>query len=181
MRCSLVLILCVGLSAPAHAQQHGGYIGLSGGSYRFDYHDVSVSDETFSYGAFGGYRFSASFAVEGGFETTTDFEDILDALLFPNSSTQARYSVQSVRALGIAQRNKWGLFGGLGYHHTNADVSVRVGGTVVDLDSTYRGTTALAGVQFDGENFSYRLQYEWFDASERLDLSNVAFGWIIRL
>ena len=183
MRYSLVLILCIGLSAPANAQQRGGYLGLSAGSYRFEHHDdelgVSVSDDEFSYGAFGGYRFSQSFAVEGSLLTTTDFEDILDALI--NSSTRAEYAVQTVRALGIVQRNKWELFGSLGYHQSDSDVSVMVAGTVMNLDSDDRGTTALAGFQLDGKQFSYRLQYEWFDADERLDLSNVAFGWVIRL
>jgi outer membrane protein with beta-barrel domain len=178
MRYSLVLILCTGLSAPANAQQRGGYVGLSAGSYRFEDHDVLVSDDEFSYGAFGGYRFSQSFAVEGSLVTTTDFEDILDTLL--NSSTRAEYAVQTVRALGIVQRNKWELFGGLGYHQSDADVSVMVAGTVMNLDSDDRGTTALAGVQLDGKKFGYRLQYEWFDADERLDLSNVAFGWVVR-
>ena len=179
MRYSLVLIVCIGLAAPANAQQRGGYVGLSAGSYRFEDHDASVSDDAFSYGVFGGYRFSKRFAVEGSLQTTTDLEDILDALLFP-SGTRAQYAVQTVRALGIVQRNKWELFGGLGYHQSDADVSVMVAGTVMNLDSDDRGTTALAGVQLDGKEFSYRLQYEWFDADERLDLSNVAFGWVVR-
>jgi outer membrane protein with beta-barrel domain len=178
MRYSFVLILC--LSAPANAQERGWYLGGSAGSYRFEDHDVSVSDNALSYGLFGGYRISQSFAVEGSLGKTTDFEEILDALFFPNSSTHAKYSVQTVRALGIAQRDKWGLFGGLGYHHSDADASVRVNGVVTDLDSSDRGTTAVIGVQNDSKSLSYRFQYEWFDASKRLDLSNFAFGLLIR-
>ena len=180
MRYSFVLILCLGLSAPATAQLGGWYLGGSAGSYRFEDHVVSVSDNALSYGLFGGYRFAQSFAVEGSVGKTTDFEEILDALFFPNSSTHAKYSVQTVRALGIVQRDTWGLFGGLGYHHSDADASVRVNGVVTDLDSSDRGTTAVVGVQFDGKSLSYRFQYEWFDAGKRLDLSNAAFGLLIR-
>ena len=184
MRYSLVLILCIGLSAPANAQERGGYLGLSAGSYRFEDRDdeigVSVSDNALSYGLFGGYRFSESFAVEGSLGKTTDFENIMDALLLSDSSTNAEYRVRTVRALGIVQLNRWGLFGGLGYHHSDIDASARVGGLGLDLDASDRGTTAAAGVQFDMKVSSFRLQYEWFDASERRELSNVAFGVVLR-
>ncbi len=183
MRCSLVLILCIGLSAPANAQQRGGYVGLSAGSYRFKDDDeeigVSVSDKALSYGVFGGYRFSESFALEGSLGRTTDFENVIDALFFLDSQ-DAEYHVQTVRALGIVQLDQFGLFGGLGYHDSDLNAFARVNGTVIDLDASDSGTTAVVGVQFDGKSLSYRLQYEWFDASKRLDLSNVAFGLVIR-
>ena len=119
MRYSLVLILSIGLSAPANAQQRGGYFAVSAGSYRFEDRDeeigVSVSDKALSYGVFGGYRFSKSFALEGSLGKTTDFENIIDQLLFLDSaSTDAVYHVQTVRALGIVQLDKFGLFDGRG-------------------------------------------------------------------
>jgi hypothetical protein len=193
MRYSLVLIFCIGLSAPANAQQHGGYVGFSGGGFRFEDRDdalgISVSDSALSYGLFGGYRFSNSFAVEGSLGRTTDFNDIFDEffqqLPFIGgfvTSTHAEYRIETVRALGIAQIKRFGFFGGLGYHHSDADASLTLGGTgtVIDLDASDRGTTAVAGVQLDGNTFSYRFQHEWFDAQDRLDLSNTAFGFVIR-
>src|SRR5262245_22029953 len=84
MRYSLVLILCIVLSAPANAQQRGGVVGVSGGGFRFEDRDdalaISVSDSALSYGVFGGYRFSNSFAVEGSWNGTTDFNDIFDEI-----------------------------------------------------------------------------------------------------
>ena len=193
MRYSLVLLLCIGLSAPASAQQRGGYVGFAAGSFQFEDRDdalgISVSDSALSYGVFGGYRFSNSFAVEGSLGGTTDFNDIFDelfqALPFIGGfieSVHAEYHIQTVRALGIAQVKKVGLFGGLGYHHADGDASVTVRGTgaVIDLDASDRGTTAVAGIQIDGNNLSYRLQHEWFDAEDRLDLSNTSFGFVLR-
>jgi outer membrane protein with beta-barrel domain len=179
MRCSLALILCIGLSAPAIAQQHGGYVGLSAGSYRFDRED-SVSDNALSYGLFGGYRFSKSFALEGSLGKTMDVESVFDALFFP-FSTHVKYDFHTVRALGIVQHDRVELFAGLGYHASDAEGELIVlGGPDIDLDESASGTTAALGVQFDGNEFSYRFQYEWFDASERLDLANVAFGFVFR-
>jgi hypothetical protein len=52
MRYSLVLILWIGLALPAFAQQHGGYLGLSGGGFSFEERDdaigISVSDSALS-------------------------------------------------------------------------------------------------------------------------------------
>ena len=191
MRYSLMLILSVGLAAPAIAQERAGYVGLSGGGFRFEDRDdrlgISVSDSALSYGVFGGYRFSKSFAIEGSIGRTTDFNDIVDeffrSLPFIGALVDiphVEYHIQTVRALGIAQVDQFGFFGGLGYHHSDADASVAVGGAVVNLDASDRGTTAVAGVQFDGKIFSYRLQHEWFDAEDRLDLSNTAFGFVFR-
>lgn len=191
MRYSLVLILCIGLSAPANAQQRGGYAGLSAGSFSFEDRDdalgISISETALSYGVLGGYRFSNSFAIEGSLGRTTDFnflDEFFQQLPFIGSffdSTNVEYDIQTVRALGIAQIKWFELFGGLGYHHSDADATVTTGtGTVIDLDASDRGTTAVVGVQFDGKLFSYRLQHEWFDADDRLDLSNTSFGWLVR-
>ncbi|HEX7236170.1 MAG TPA: porin family protein [Gammaproteobacteria bacterium] len=182
MRYSLVAILCIGLSAPAYAQQRGGYVGLSAGSYRVedDEPGASVSDSALSYGVFGGYRFSNSFALEGGLGKTTDFENILDNLLFLTSESVV-YDFRTVRALGILQRDKLELFAGLGYHDSDAKGELNIlGGPDIVLDESDSGMTAAVGLQFDGNQFSYRFQYEWFDASERLDLANFAFGFVIR-
>ena len=193
MRYSLVLLLCIGLSAPASAQQRGGYVGFAAGSFRFEDRDdalgISVSDSALSYGVLGGYRFSNSFAIEGSLAGTTDFLDIFEEAFqqlpfFGDfiETVHAEYHIQTVRALGIAQVKKVGLFGGLGYHHSDGDASVTVRGTdtVIDLDASDRGTTAVAGIQIDGNNLSYRLQHEWFDAEDRLDLSNTSFGFVLR-
>jgi outer membrane protein with beta-barrel domain len=122
-----VLILCIGLSAPAYAQQRGGYLGLSAGSYRFEDDELgaSVSDSALSYGLFGGYRFSNSFALEGSLGKTTDFENILDNLFFLTSE-HVVYDFHTVRALGILQRDRVELFAGLGYHDSDAEGEVTV-------------------------------------------------------
>src|SRR5262245_66630757 len=121
MRYTLVLIRCAGLSTPANAQQRGGYVGFTAGGFQFEDRDdalgISVSDSAMSYGVFGGYRFSNSFAVEGSVAGTTDFNDIFEqffqALPFFGwfiAGVHAAYHIQTVRALGIAQVKLVGLF-----------------------------------------------------------------------
>ena len=38
----------------------------------------------------------------------------------------------------------------------------------------------MAGIQIDGNVLSYRLQHEWLDAEDRLDLSSTSFGFWLR-
>jgi hypothetical protein len=83
MRYALVLILCIGFSPLVNAQQRGGYVGISGGAFTFedDEAGITAADIAWSYGLFGGYRFSDSFAIEGSWGKTTDFSDLFDDIV----------------------------------------------------------------------------------------------------
>jgi OOP family OmpA-OmpF porin len=188
----LALLLCLGFTQLAHAQEDRGmYFGAGLGSFKYDEgdDDFAVVDDTYSYQLLGGYKFNENFALEGGLGGTGDIKDqFTDAGPFgPVTITvKATYDIYWLDALGILPFDRFSLFGGAGYYSASLSGTVDAEGfgTVGGLDGHDSGATATFGIQrdfgLDLKSVSIRGQYVWYDYEDDIKASGIDIRVLFR-
>ena len=170
-------LICLGLSlafvqAAAAQDRSGPYMGVSVGSFSYeedvDELGLAIDDSTSTYRLLGGYRFSESFALEGGWGRTGDIKESFSEP-FPPFGTitfdvAAEFEVLTVRGLGFIPFEKVSLLGGIGYYDADIDVTVSVPGFGSETEGASEdGATLIGGLEFNLERFDIRTELEWFD------------------
>jgi hypothetical protein len=192
---TLALLVCLAFAPLAHAQDDlGMYFGAGLGSFDYDEEagasGLPVSDSTYSYHLFGGYKFNENFALEVGLGGTGDIEESFTAN-FPGIgpirlNVDGTYDIYTLTALGILPFDRFSLFGGAGYFSASlgGTVDAEGFGTIGELDDHDNGATATFGVQrdfgLDLKSLSIRGQYHWYDFSDGVDASGFAIGVLFR-
>lgn len=191
----LALVCCFAFAPLAHAQDEKGiYMGAGLGTFNYDESGgdlaLGVSDDTWAYHLFGGYKFNENFAVELGIGGTGDIEDSFTEV-FPGLGpitldVAATYSIYTVTALGILPFDAFSLFGGAGYYSASLDgtIDAQGFGTIGSVDGHDSGATALFGIQHDFgldlKSISMRGQYEWYDFGSDVDASGISIIMLFR-
>jgi OOP family OmpA-OmpF porin len=195
-RAVLLLLLLIAAAPLAHAQgEKGMYIGATLGSIDYeesaDVFDFAVSDSTYTYRFFGGYRFNDYFAVEGGAGRTGSLEESFDDVPFgPFGPVRINLDqvldIYTITALGFVPLDRISLFGGVGYFSASigGDAEAEGLGTLGGIDGHDSGASAVLGVQrdfgLDLRNLSVRAQYQWYDWESGVDGSEISVGMIFR-
>jgi len=182
----LLPLLCLGFIQVSHAQEaqesSGGYMGFAIGSFDYEetYEGLTFADTTSAYRLLAGYRFNDSFALEGGWGTTSDIEDsYTQGNLTLN--VQADYEILTLRALGMIPLSKASLFGGVGYYDADLTASATLTGVgQFDLEGSSDGATLVGGVQFEFERVSIRGEYEWFDTDDGIEAWDISLGLLFK-
>lgn len=173
-------LICLGLSLAfvqaANAQDRSGpYMGVSVGSFSYeedvDELGLGIDDSTNTYRLMGGYRFSESFALEGGWGRTGDIKESFSEPFPPfgilTFDIGAEFEVLTVRGLGFIPFERVSLLGGIGYYDADIDVTVSVPGFGSETEGTSEdGATLIGGLEFNLERVDIRAELEWFDVDD---------------
>lgn len=143
-----VLILGVGFSGGALAEDSPWYVGMQWGQMRVNLSDFS---NAYAVGATLGYKLNQSFAVEGGFSSTGQDGDL------KVQGVSGTWSLNT-RALYAVYRSSGNLYfkGKVGYLRERADVSI-VGTSLSASDSG--GSYGLGVGWRPGEKLTLELEY----------------------
>jgi hypothetical protein len=191
----LALLLSLAVAPLAHAQDDlGMYFGAGLGSFDYDESGsasgIPVSDSTYSYHLFGGYKFIENFALEVGIGGTGDIEESFTET-FPGIgpirlNVDGTYDIYTITALGILPLDQFSLFGGAGYFSASlgGTVDAEGFGTIGEIDGHDNGATATFGIQrdfaLDLKSLSIRGQYIWYDFADDVDASGIAIAMLFR-
>jgi opacity protein-like surface antigen len=187
-------LICLGLSlafveAAAAQDRSGPYMGVSVGSFSYeedvDELGLGIDDSTNTYRLIGGYRFSESFALEGGWGRTGDIEESFTEDFPPfgplTFDVGAEFEVLTVRGLGFIPFERVSLLGGIGYYDADIEVTAGVPGFGSGSEEASEdGATLIGGLEFNLDRVDVRTELEWFDVDdgEAWDLSvGVLFGF----
>lgn len=188
----LTLVLCLGFAQLAHAQvEDGAYVGASVGAFDYDSAVLGISDDTFAYQLFGGYRLSDHFAVEGGIGRTGDIKGKLTLPFFGigevDFDAELIYDIYTARAVGFLLFDEFSAFGAAGYFSAAASGPIRssdFGEVRGGFSGHQRGATAMFGIQhdfrLDWSSLSIRGQYEWYDFDDDIDASSLSVSVLFR-
>jgi hypothetical protein len=191
----LVMLACLAASPVAHAQSDRGmYFGAGLGWFDYEESDEpgspGVSDSTYAYHLFGGYKFTENFALEFGIGGSGDIEqDIVQNIpgLGPITlELDGNYDIYRLDAIGLLPLDRFSLFAGVGYFSANlsGDVNAVGFGTVGSLDGSENGASVKLGVQrdfgLDLKSLSIRGHYDWYDFGDGIDASGFTIALLFR-
>jgi hypothetical protein len=190
----LVLLLCIAFAPLAHAQDDRGmYFGAGLGSFDYDEGDIDggISDSSYAYQLFGGYKFLDNFALEFGLTGTGDFEETftesLPGLGELTVNVDVNIDVYRLMAIGILPFDRFSLFAGAGYYSAGfgGDVNVAGFGDAGSFDGGHEnGAAATFGIQrdfgLDLKSLSIRGQYDWYDFPDGIDASAISVAVLFR-
>jgi hypothetical protein len=185
-----MIALCV-WAAAAQAQEAGGpYVGVSLGDFGYDQGDdgpfgVPYSSSRSAYRVFGGYQLDNVYAVEVGWEKTSDLTG--QALGFSSTfgpelaNMSANYEITSIRLMAFAPFSSLRMFGAIGYYDAKLNVKALIESpTQILLDDeqkqTGNGGMVIGGIQFDMKRLSIRGEYEWFHTKKLPSAQSINVG-----
>lgn len=189
----LTLVPCLVLAQVSHAQaEDGAYMGAAIGAFGFEQANLAdgISDNTYAYELFAGYRFGNHFALEGGMgrtgniaaDLTVAFVDVGPVAL----EADLAYDIYTVRAIGFLLLDDLSLFGAAGYFSAGAGGTITSAefGNVGEFVGHERGATAILGIQhdfsLDWSGLSIRGQFQWFDFGDAIDASGLSVSMLFR-
>jgi OOP family OmpA-OmpF porin len=195
-----VLLMGLGISSLAFAQTEGkgGYVGFGIGEGQVDlsvsdFNDGSITsgsvdDSDTGWKLFGGYGFNKNLAVEGGYADLgkANFSGASNGLGFLYFPGPVDVDIETtsffVDIVGIIPFKKWALFGKIGFHNWDAEVTVTnppvVGGTADD-----DGTDPHYGLGFEfrpSERWGVRLEWEVFTEVLEEDIEALSVSGMYR-
>lgn len=195
----VIFLVAVGVNSPAfgQAEGQGGYIGVGFGESTVDlgvsdFNDGSITsgsvdDTDTGWKLFGGYAFNKYVAVEGGFANLgkanfSGTSNGLGFLYFPGP-VSVDFEVESlfVDLVGTIPFEKWALFGKIGFHRW--DVEVTVANPPVFGSADDDGTDPHYGLGFEfrpSQRFGVRLEWEVFTEVSEEDVELLSVSGIYR-
>jgi hypothetical protein len=192
---TLALLLCLALAPLAQAQDDRGmYFGAGLGSFDYDEpgngSSLAISDSTYAYHLFGGYKFIENFALEVGIGGTGDigesFTQTVPGLGTLALEVEGTYDIYTLTAVGILPLDRFSLFAGAGYFSASLGGTIEASGfgTVGAIDGNDSGAVATFGIQrdfgLDLKSLSIRGHYDWYDFGNGVDVSGFTVGVIFR-
>ncbi len=177
-----VILLLIGCAAPALAEDMGLYVGGSVGSASLalgnnyldqEFGDIDLDDETSAWKAYAGVQFLPFISIEGGY---TSFGEVDDTS--PLVAAELETETIALFARGIIPVGPLQVFGKVGYHFYDADVSLRdIADAVSSGDSVSGQDLAIgAGAGFEFGAFTLRAEYEVFLVDDLDDLTMISVG-----
>jgi opacity protein-like surface antigen len=181
-----LLLMCGWISASQAQEIRGGYVGVSAGVFSFRDDDgelgLRFSDTTGAYRLIGGYHFNSNYALEAGLARTGDLSEGF-SFVDPNFGNvafklAADYEIRTLRLLVLAPFGNVSMFGGGGYYDSKLNATFSLSSASESLSErdslSDDGFTVVGGVQFDLDRISIRGEYEWFNTSGGIEMSNFA-------
>jgi Outer membrane protein beta-barrel domain len=188
---NIALLLLLGIAPLAHAQSEKGmYFGAGLGSFDYDEGSEGISDSTYAYHLFGGYKFSDNFALElalgGSGDLEETFTDTVPGIGMVTLEVDADATLYSLSLLGMLPFDRMSLFAGVGYFNAGFEGDVNVpgfGGGSYDGGHDH-GALVNVGIQHDFgldlKSFSIRAQYDWYDFPDEIDASGFTLSMLYR-
>jgi opacity protein-like surface antigen len=149
---------------------------------RFDYERSidtfgTLFNETASVASlYGGYRFTDHWAIEAALNSTGTAEETRDGIFYELGGPATRSTITSSIEFEAIQLRAtvsfpfgWGaLFIGGGYYSGDLEASSRIvyeDGTITasKIDASQAGLSVVGGAQWDLDNLSLRVEYQWWD------------------
>ena len=163
----LVVVSCA-VGTSAQAQDKGAYFG--GGIFQSDAKDWcngvvgSCDDNDTSWRVFGGYQINKWFGVELGY---ADLGNVSASGTFAGTPFTANASATTIELVGVGTfpiNEQFGVFGKLGAHRWDLDVSTTVAGTPFSRSGTGTDLTYGVGLQVNiTKNISARLEWQRYN------------------
>ena len=179
-------VLTAGISTGAQAvvgydqaMTYEPYVGVKIGQYDPD----NAKDEAFSYGAYGGVKFTPNFGVEAEYLTTTEEDGANDALVRSEYQGEV-YGIYATADYYIPNMNGLYAKGRLGYAKNELEVkdTAKVSDVVSrEFTADDSGIAGGLGLGYDiSPNAAIELAYEWYPTIDTddvdLDTNGITLG-----
>ena len=177
LTCSLLLF-----AAPSIAEDMGLYVGGSLGSTSLalgnnyldqEFDDIDLDEDTSAWKAYAGVQFLPFISLEGGYVSFGQVDDTS-----PTVAAELETETMALFARGILPVGPLQVFGKVGYHFYDADVSLQdITNAVTRGDSVSGQDLAIgagAGIEFGA--LTLRAEYEVFLVEDLDDLTMISVG-----
>jgi OOP family OmpA-OmpF porin len=177
MRTVAIMMVFVGLAAPAAAADRGFYVGgglgvspVDPGDFYPEYQDLRFDESTPGFKLFGGYRFMKNFGVEVDYLDLGQFTKREEATTKEDLKVEVGITAFTVVAVGILPvGNNVSFLGKLGAASWDVDAFASLDDDKQDLSRTGTDLTLGVGIEFGIKKSAIRVDIDWLDIPESGD------------